>query len=580
MIACKKCNNEALIATECCQRCGAPIQLDARETLEYVERRNFAKEKKEYEAYVEYLKILAWSGHTESEREYGRLLEKGDLVQRNYDEAMRFFYRAAKKYDAFSSYRYSRLVSRANEEKGRLWLIYSALLGAADAYPEAAELLSKDCFEKDANHFYALSAKHDDVDSIVEMATRYYKGVGTPASASYAKWYMEKLSFPPLYALKLSYKLKGIAAQEPPEELYDKEPLIKRLASEALRLDDKAVYFKLVEMLAELENVEAMTVLGTLLIDGEGCERNVDGAVTVFTEAAALGSPDAYICLAKIFLTDEYVEKSPELALRYLEAAAKLDSAEAAFMLAEIYEEGSICERDFKKAERYFSRAAALGNTEAEARGQKITETRNRFFAEALENEEMDAEKAFRAYAISAAMGHREAPRKLADAYLRGIGVKPDRRAAYFWYSEAVSSGDDGALYPLGLCYAGGVGVDRSFKLAKSTLMKAARLGSEGAKRALTALYESKKKKLSRKLYSRAMRLVFGKKYSEAKRALSCAIELGSAKAAYILGCFYEFGLGVESDREMARECYRIAYDSGFLDKDSKYKKLVLKLIR
>ena len=97
MIACKKCNNEALIATECCQRCGAPIQLDARETLEYVERRNFAKEKKEYEAYVEYLKILAWSGHTESEREYGRLLEKGDLVQRNYDEAMRFFYRAAKK---------------------------------------------------------------------------------------------------------------------------------------------------------------------------------------------------------------------------------------------------------------------------------------------------------------------------------------------------------------------------------------------------------------------------------------------------------------------------------------------------
>ena len=111
MIVCKKCNYEALVAGEYCQKCGAPIELNEREVTEYLERQAYAKSKKEYEAYVEYSKILAWAGHTESEREYGRMLEKGDLVSRDYDEAMRFFLRAARKHDAFSAYRYSRLVS-------------------------------------------------------------------------------------------------------------------------------------------------------------------------------------------------------------------------------------------------------------------------------------------------------------------------------------------------------------------------------------------------------------------------------------------------------------------------------------
>ena len=579
MIVCKKCNYEALVAGEYCQKCGAPIELNEREVTEYLERQAYAKSKKEYEAYVEYSKILAWAGHTESEREYGRMLEKGDLVSRDYDEAMRFFLRAARKHDAFSAYRYSRLVSRANEEASRFWLIYSALLGCPDAYPAAAELLSKECFELDANHFYSLSAKHDDVDSIVEMASRYVKGIGVSPSFEIAKWYMDKLRFPPLYALKLSYKLKGVIPCEPKEELYDKEPIIKRLLKEALKLDFKEAYFKLTSMLAELDNVESMTVLGTLLADGIGCKRDIDEAIRVFDAAAALGSADAYICLAKIFLSEEYGEKSPELAIRYLEGAVKSDSPEAAFMLGEIYEKGELCDRDFKKAEYYFSKAANQGNTEAERRVEAIKALRNKFFCEAMESKN-NPQKAFRAFAIAAAMGHKSAPLKLADAYLKGDGVKQDRGSAYFWYREAVNIGDDKAIYPLGLCYASGVGVALDFKLARETLMRAARLGSEGAKRALTALYEGKKKKLARKLYSKAMRLIYQKKFKDARLAFECAMELDSLEACYILGCFYEFGVGVATDREAAGRYYRRAYEGGFLDQNSKYKKLVLKLIR
>ena len=177
-------------------------------------------------------------------------------------------------------------------------------------------------------------------------------------------------------------------------------------------------------------------------------------------------------------------------------------------------------------------------------------------------------------------MGHAGAPIRLADAYLKGDGVERNNASAFFWYSEAVKLGDERALYPLGLCYASGVGVNRSFKLAKETLRKASRLGSEGAKRALLALYEGKKKKLSRRFYSRAMRQMHLKKFSDAAISLECSGELGSFKSYYILACLYEFGRGVEADRERAREYYRMAYDGGFSDRDSKYKKLVLKLIR
>ena len=580
MIVCKKCGNEALVATEICQKCGANTVLSAREISETLEKLETAKRRKEYEAALEYSKLLAWSGHTESEREYARMFELGNLVERNYDEAMRFYHRAAKKYDAYSAYRYSRLVSRANDKHGELWLLFSALLGCPDAYPDAAKLLSKECFEKDANHFYILSAKHDDVDSIVEMASRYTKGIGVAESMAYAKWYMEKLKFPPLYALKLAYKLKGVKSEEPKSEIYDKEPLIKRLLSDALRLDAKEVYFKLTEMLSELENVEAMTVLGTLLVDGFGCEADIEDAITVFTRAAVLGSADAYLCLAKIFLSEEYSESSPELAIRYLEGARKLGSAEAVFMLGEIYEAGAICERDYKKAEECFSEAGSLGMKEAELRLEKIINTRNKFFNDANENRRTNPEKAFKAYAIATAMGHKSAPIKLADAYLKGCGTEQDGRAAFYWYFEAVKLGDDNALYPLGLCYAAGIGVNRDFSLAKETLMKAARLGSEGAKRALKALYEAKARKLAKRFYSTAMRQIYKKKIEAAKISLECSGELGNSKAYYVLACIYEFGSGDACDRQKAREYYKIAQEKGFIDKDSRYKKLVLRLIR
>lgn len=580
MFVCKACGYQTPQALEFCPRCKKRIEFSKAEIEELVLAFSEAVKNREYESVVQFCKILAEAGHTDSEREYGRMLEKGELVLRDYDEAMKFFMRAAKKNEPYSAYRYSRLVSRGNERAGNFWLLYSAYLGCPEAYPKAAELLSKGGFENDANHFYLLAAQHDDVDSIVELAARHYKGIGMPPSAEYAKWYMDKLSFPPLFSLKLAYKLKGVIPREPDGEIYDCEPFVTRLSGEAAKCGFKEAYFTLIKKLSELGRGDSMTVLGTLLADGEGCEKNVGEAIRVFTEAASLGSYQAYMCLAELFRGTDGVGREPELVKRYLEAAGKLGCNQAYAELGELYLSGELFEKDYKMAEFYFRRASDGGINEAGVKADEIASAREKFYKDGVRLLSDNAEKAFKAFAISAAMGYVKAPMKLAECYLKGVGVKADRKAAFYWYRTAVDFGDERAYYPLGLCYFGGIGVNRDLRRAKSALMRAASIGSDGAKVALKQLYEARASALAQKLYSRGMRLIYQKKFVEAKQSFELAVELKSKKSNYALGCIYEFGLGLACDRQLAAKFYDDAYKLGFVDKNSKYKKIILKLIR
>ncbi len=580
MITCKECNLEILRTTDECPRCGKLITFTQAEIRELEALYESARKNKEYEAVAEYLRILAGTGASDYEREWGRVLEKGDIAPRDYDAAMDYFLRAAKKCDPYSAYRYSRLVSRVNERSSRFWLLYSAVLSCSEAYPSAAAALSKSGNEDAATYYYILSAAHDDVDSIVELAARYYKGENLPQSSEYAKWYMDKLSFPPLYAFKLAYKLRGSPAKEPPVYDFDKKAFISSLADEALRLGFNEAYYKLNTMLADLGDINAMTLCAMLLADGVGCRRNIDEAIRRFNEAAVQGSRDAYLCLGKIFHTGEGVEADIGLAVRNFETAAQMDCPESLFTLGEIYERGELGARDYKKAEEYYRRAALLGNEDAGVRANEISAKREGIYKAALSSAADKPEAAFRGFAIAAAMGHRSAPLKLADCYLKGKGTSEDKHAAYYWYKTAAEAHDERALYPLGLCLMAGVGTNRDYKAARAVLERAAALGSEGAKIQIKNMLEAKKKKLTRRLYSASMRLIYIKKYASALDMLALAAELGEKKAYYTIGCMYEFGLGVSTDRIEAACFYEKSFRAGFIDSMSNYKKAILKLIR
>jgi TPR repeat protein len=58
---------------------------------------------------------------------------------------------------------------------------------------------------------------------------------------------------------------------------------------------------------------------------------------------------------------------------------------------------------------------------------------------------------------------------------------------------------------------------------------------------------------------------------------LSLAVELEYPKAIYSLGCLYEFGMGVPTDKERAYAMYERAYSLLFRDPRSKFKLSILK---
>ena len=255
--------------------------------------------------------------------------------------------------------------------------------------------------------------------------------------------------------------------------------------------------------------------------------------------------------------------------------AASLDRADAYEILGDMFTSGKDVERDFIRALDYYENAARLGSVKGEIRAGEIIKERNALYERAEASTSKDEK--FKLFAIASAMGHLKATTSLAECYEYGIGTDKSSVDAYSWYFTAGERGELGALVPLGRCYAEGFGVNRNFELALMVLTKASRLGDERADKLITKIYEAKKRKIAKKVYSQAMRLVHLGKSDIAVELLSLAVELEYPKAIYSLGCLYEFGMGVPTDKERAYAMYERAYSLLFRDPRSKFKLSILK---
>ena len=221
-----------------------------------------------------------------------------------------------------------------------------------------------------------------------------------------------------------------------------------------------------------------------------------------------------------------------------------------------------------------------MGNGSARVKSDGLKDEREALFAEAEDAIDTDPERAFRCFAIACGMGHIPAYSRLAKCYLVGIGTKRDRQRAFMWYEYAVRMGDEAALYDLGLCYSRGIGVAFNFGKAVEMLTRAHRHADARAEAELIRLYENKKRAMSGSLFSAAVRLLYQKKFSLAKRMLDVCAEAEHPKAIYTLGCMYEFGIGTATNRELAFALYEQAYAMRFRDPRQTYKLKVLKMIR
>ena len=594
MITCKECQKIYDYNGDACPVCSAPPVIDEKDIAATRDELSRAISHKNAALIQSCRHLLADAADTESEREFAKILERSEPRIRDLDAAMEYYRRAAVKNDPFAAYRYSRLVGRSNAKAAAIWLKYSATLGCIESYPDVSELFASEGREDIAAHYAALAAACDDTDSIVNMARRWSDGIGVPENEAYAKWYLDKMVLPPISAIKLAYKLRSVKSEEPPKlEFPEYSSHLRSLYKEADEFRFDTITYHICSLLAKGGDINATTRLGKLLIEGRGCKRDTEAGKKYLEAAMLQGSPEGALYLGRAYVVGELFPKDLNAAMAYFDKAASLGYTDAYEELGNIYHDGELTERDIPRALELYELAACGGSATARKKAEHIKNTREKFFLDAYETitlgKEISAEEAFNAFkaaAISTAMGEIRAPKLLGDCYAYAIGTKQERSTAFYWYKHAAELGDASSYMMLALCYSRGFGTNFSYSNAVKYLKLSQDMSFGGASEELNRLYTARMKKMVRSLYSKAMRLIHMKKYAEAVKFLRSFESLGYPKALYTLGCMYEFGRGVSrSDVGMATKYYKLAFAGSpafgnFADPRSDYKRKILLMLR
>lgn len=582
MIKCKNCGGLCDYKGEShCPSCHVEYTVTELEASDMMKEARAALKSRNYETVKENLHFLANRGVLDAEREYAAILEKGKIVPKDVDLASKYYLSAARKNDGYAAYKYSRLLAKSDEKTSKFWLAFAAMIGATESFPKAADMYRHDGDEDTATYYYSMAAACDDAHATVTMAKRYYNGIGVQPNEGYAKWFMDRLTFPPIYAIRLKFALRQAESHEPPAPVFsNRNAIIRRLLREAERLSFHEARRKLARILAENSDPAALFSLGTLLAEGIGGEVEPTEAVAVLEQALAAGSSDAAKYLGDMFVTGKVVEQDIQRALDYYKHATSLGYNSAYEAMGDIFREGELVPCNIAYAIELYKTGGNLGDENCRAKAMELIEQRETLYHIATNEQESNPTEAFEALSLSAAMGYLPAHAELARFYEKGIGTKVNRQAAFFWYGFAVKKGDTDSIYDLGRCFARGIGTAFNFEVAMDLLTKAMRYGSTDARAELDRLMENKTKALSRQLFSKAMRLIYQQKYKDARAILEVCHQCGHAQGSYTLGCMYEFGLGGFTDREAAKGLYETAYKGKFRDPKNEYKLKILRMTR
>ena len=339
MIKCKNCGGLCDYKGEShCPNCHIEYTVTALEASDMMKEARLALKSRNYETVKENLHFLANRGVLDAEREYAAILEKGRIVPKDIDLASKYYLSAAKKNDGYSAYKYSRLLAKTDEKVSKFWLAFAAMIGATEAFPKAADMYRHDGDEDTATYYYAMAAACDDTHATVTMAKRCFNGIGVEPNINFAKWFMDRLTFPPIYAIRLKLALRQVEAREPNAPVFaNRNAIIRRLLRDAEKLGFHEARRKLARILAETSDPAALYSLGTLLAEGIGGEVEPEEAVAVLEQGLAAGSSDAAKYLGDMFVTGKVVEQDIQRALEYYKHATSMGYSSAYEAMGDIF---------------------------------------------------------------------------------------------------------------------------------------------------------------------------------------------------------------------------------------------------
>lgn len=221
------------------------------------------------------------------------------------------------------------------------------------------------------------------------------------------------------------------------------------------------------------ENAEVQAALAGLYFNGQGIQRDLSLALTLYSSAAELGNQQAMFHLGYAYANGIGVSKDLTIGRAWLSKAAEAGDAVAMTHLGASYRAEATDEPDPQLALRWYNKAIDAGHASA-------------IIAKAymLKGDELGEPDPAAARALmeqAAASGSDNARVSLSYLYLTGDGVPEDPHKAYQLLAEATASNSPEVFFRLGHLQQYGLGTEANLEAAMASFKRAAMGGISDA---------------------------------------------------------------------------------------------------
>ncbi len=579
MMVCKRCQKEWDLEEMgiACPVCHATAAPDKEELAALFSRAVAAEQDKKYEDAFRRYALLSLAGSPEGIEGYARCFREGLGTPRDLVRAADLYIEAAEHGSVRAAYQLGRLLaSRPRLADGRgspaLWFRAAAALGSADAaYALARSGERYGLTEGERLAYLEAAARAGHIPAIRRLCLAHLFGRGVEKDPAAALWFYRTVPRPNRLVETVLRLLCGAsAAKEPPLLTGKQDTALYALGEEAMRVGLPGTALRLFLLASEQGSVASAVRVGAAYHEGLGTLPNLDIAIDFYRRAAECGSAEAALVLGRIF---ERERRELSEAERWYKVAAEHGTAEHQYILGDFYLAGDKAGEGVRRAVPWLRRAASGGCTPAADRlagiDTHLTETYNRAVAA---QQAGNVREAFALYENAAALGHAASLSNLGYCLQKGIGTPADPRAAARAYREAVAAGSEAARLNLAACYMSGNGIARDFGRARALLTEVSEAYRANAEALLSTIEEKRREKRAHRLYASAAAVYHRGDIGDALLLRLEAAKQGSAKAAYMIGCHFEFGDGVAIDREKAGAWYEAAAEAGFSGEHARLK--------
>ena len=574
---CKKCAYEWQSYGESltCPGCGTRATLTSSEKQTLWEEAYGAEKIKDYALRARCYFALAEMGDEKAQYAYGECLRRGVGVAENREEALFWYKAAARRLYPAAAYRLASSLSEGkgfagSEKQVFFWLRIAAEFGEADAAYELSRLYEEGAGAP-TSHRHALfwlmrAAKSGHGEAKVTLAKMYYEGDGVEQNLAAARYFMKNVPVSGFRMRRFVRRLGAGDCEEPAEiTVPTREEERLALAKQAEGDGEHALASHLYFFAARGGSMEATYRLGRFYETGLGVPKSPEEARRRYGIAAATGHKEALLALGEMAEEGVGGPVDAALALEVYGRLSALGVAEGAYRLGVMYHTGKLIPADVLTAISHYKTAAEGGHAAANDALADISAAAERIYGSArslaARGEEIAASEAYRAAAL---LGHAGAAFAMGDLLEKTANSPEERKEVFTYYRTAAEGGNPEGVYRLGLCYSRAYGVKRNYVLANDLLSMAARCHIKGAEAELAQLRARKHRRAARRFYSISSVLYRKGDLMEAIKFRNIAAKLGSARARYVLGCHFEFGDGIPTDRVKAGAWYTRAAQAGF----------------